>query len=107
MIKNISVLGAGTMGHGIAETFAMNGYPVSLYEPYEPIRVSCKNTIKGELEFLAENGLITKNAVAESLDRITVYDDMVKRKQAQANSGSASRSSCQAAVLSGHMKTTR
>jgi 3-hydroxyacyl-CoA dehydrogenase len=76
MIKNISVLGAGTMGHGIAETFAMNGYPVSLYEPYEPIRVSCKNTIKGELEFLAENGLITKNAVAESLDRITVYDDM-------------------------------
>ena len=28
MIKDITVLGAGTMGHGIAETFAMHGYDV-------------------------------------------------------------------------------
>ena len=76
MIKNISVLGAGTMGHGIAEFFAMNGYPVNIYEPYEPMRKSCKDTVKGELDFLAENGLITKGDVEASLDRITMYDDM-------------------------------
>ena len=52
------------MGHGIAEFFAMNGYPVNLYEPYEPMRLSCLDTIKGELEFLAENELIK----AEALD---------------------------------------
>ena len=76
MIKNISVLGAGTMGHGIAEFFAMNGYPVNIYEPYEPMRKSCKDTVKGELDFLAENGLITKVDVEASLDRITMYEDM-------------------------------
>ena len=76
MIKNITVLGAGTMGHGIAEFFAMNGYPVNIYEPYEPMRKSCKDTVKGELDFLAENGLITKVDVEASLDRITMYEDM-------------------------------
>lgn len=76
MIKNITVLGAGTMGHGIAEFFAMNGYPVNIYEPYEPMRKSCKDTVKGELDFLAENGLITKADVEASLDRITMYEDM-------------------------------
>ena len=78
MIKNISVLGAGTMGHGIAEFFAMNGYPVNLYEPYEPMRLSCKDNIKGELDFLAENELITREDVAASLDRITVFADMAE-----------------------------
>ena len=64
------------MGHGIAEFFAMNGYPVNIYEPYEPMRKSCKDTVKGELDFLAENGLITKVDVEASLDRITMYEDM-------------------------------
>ena len=32
MIKTIAVLGAGTMGHGIAEVFAMNNFQVNLYE---------------------------------------------------------------------------
>jgi 3-hydroxybutyryl-CoA dehydrogenase len=38
MIRKIAVLGAGTMGHGIAETFALHGYPVNLYETNEQIR---------------------------------------------------------------------
>ena len=76
MIKNIAVLGAGTMGHGIAEFFAMNGYPVNLYEPYEPMRESCLSTIKGELEFLAENELIQAEEVQESLERITLFADL-------------------------------
>ena len=76
MINNIAVLGAGTMGHGIAEFFAMNGYPVNLYEPYEPMRLSCLDTIKGELEFLAENELIKAEEVQESLERITLFADL-------------------------------
>lgn len=76
MIKEIAVLGAGTMGHGIAEFFAMNGYPVNLYEPYEPTRLSCMDTIRGELDFLAENDLIKPEDVQASLDRITVFADL-------------------------------
>lgn len=76
MIKNIAVLGAGTMGHGIAEYFAMNGYLVNLYEPYEPIRMSCMDTIKGELDFLAENEMLTAEEVEETMDRITLYAEL-------------------------------
>jgi 3-hydroxybutyryl-CoA dehydrogenase len=38
MINKTAVLGAGTMGHGIAETFALYGYPVNLYEVSDKIR---------------------------------------------------------------------
>ena len=36
MIKNISVIGAGTMGNGIAHVFAQNGF--SVYEDGQRIR---------------------------------------------------------------------
>lgn len=76
MINKIAVLGAGTMGHGIAEFFAMSGYPVNLYEPYEPMRLSCLDTIREELIFLEGNGLITEREVEETLHRITLFADL-------------------------------
>lgn len=76
MIKNISVLGAGTMGHGIAEYFAAKGYPVKIFEPYEPMRKTCKELIRTELEFLAENDLLEKEEIQASLDRISITDDL-------------------------------
>jgi 3-hydroxybutyryl-CoA dehydrogenase len=76
MIRNITVLGAGTMGHGIAETFAMNGYSVKLYETSEKIRSAVKGTIAAELDFLAENDLIEKSDIDNILNRITLFDDL-------------------------------
>lgn len=76
MIKNIAVLGAGTMGHGIAETFAMHGYPVNLYEVNENLRNTVKDIIKKELLFLAENDLIKNDEVDKILENITLYDDL-------------------------------
>lgn len=76
MIEKIAVLGAGTMGHGIAETFAMNGYPVNLYETYEPMRNSVKDIIKSELTFLCENDAIEESCIQETLDRITMFSDL-------------------------------
>lgn len=76
MIKNITVLGAGTMGHGIAETFAIYGYQVNLYETNENLRNSVKGIIKSELDFLAENELIEKNDINEILNRISVYAEL-------------------------------
>lgn len=76
MIRNIAVLGAGTMGHGIAETFAMYGYPVNLYETSEKIKRSVMGTIKAELIFAAENGLVNKSEIESILNNITLYDDL-------------------------------
>lgn len=76
MIKNIAVLGGGTMGHGVAETFAMYGYPVALYSRREQTRVSAKEHIKEELEFCAENGLIEKSEIEGIMNNITYTGDL-------------------------------
>lgn len=76
MIQKIAVFGAGTMGHGLAETFAMNGFPVCIYDVSEAARNNVKAAMGAELTFLSENGVITAQQVEESLARITVCDTM-------------------------------
>ena len=76
MIKRVAVLGAGTMGHGIAEAFAMGGYSVSLYEPCESIRDRVKKTIRIELEYLADQEVIRFEEIGNIMDRIRLFDVM-------------------------------
>lgn len=76
MIKNIAVLGGGTMGHGVAETFAMYGFPVALYSRREQTRISAKKHIKEELEFCAENGLIEKSEIEGIMNNISYTGDL-------------------------------
>lgn len=76
MISKIGVLGAGTMGHGIALTFAMHGYDVKVYEPDEKRRLAALSEIKQELEFLVEEGVISESRVSETLSNIKMYDDL-------------------------------
>ena len=73
MIKIIAVLGAGTMGHGIAEVFAMNNFQVNLYEISNERRNSVKEVIKKELEFLEENKYIDKDKIKSTLNNIFLY----------------------------------
>lgn len=76
MIKKIAVLGAGTMGHGIAEAFAMYGYEVNLYEEDENRRNVVKYEIKDELKILAEEELIKSEEIQLILDRIVLYSEL-------------------------------
>lgn len=76
MIKIIAVLGAGTMGHGIAEVFAMNNFQVNLYEISNERRNSVKEVIKKELEFLEENKYIDKDKIKNTLNNIFLYSDL-------------------------------
>lgn len=76
MIKAIAVLGAGTMGHGIAEAFAMYGYDVNLYETDENRRASVKEDIRQELELLAEEDFIKAEAIPAILGSITLFADL-------------------------------
>lgn len=76
MIKKIGVLGAGTMGHGIAESFAMYGYDVNVYEMSDEIRSSAPGLMKEELSLLAEQDFIKESDVQATLDRITLFDDL-------------------------------
>jgi 3-hydroxybutyryl-CoA dehydrogenase len=76
MIKRIAVLGAGTMGHGIAETFAMNGYEVSLYEVFDPVREKVIGTIRSELEMLSKYDVVDGGEIEKILGRITLYKEL-------------------------------
>ncbi len=76
MITKIAVLGAGTMGHGIAEAFAMYGYDVHLYETDKNKRDTVKEEIKKELEILAEEDLIKSEDIPSILDRIKLYSNL-------------------------------
>jgi len=76
MIKNVSVLGAGTMGHAIATTFAMYGCNVKLYEAFESVRATAMQRIQDALELMAADECIPQAKVREAMDNITVYDDL-------------------------------
>ena len=49
-MKNITVIGAGTMGNGIAHVFAMKGFKVNLVDVSEPALQKAIQTISGNLD---------------------------------------------------------
>jgi 3-hydroxybutyryl-CoA dehydrogenase len=76
MISTITVVGAGTMGHGIAESFAMYGHDVRLFDPDADVLHSARSLIRSELELLAEEAYIDRNAIEATLARITFCHDL-------------------------------
>jgi 3-hydroxybutyryl-CoA dehydrogenase len=69
-IQKIAVIGAGTMGHGIAETFATHGYPVTVFDPYPQMREKAKTSIEADLELMAEMGQLRSSDINPILTRI-------------------------------------
>ena len=81
-IRNISVIGAGLMGHGIAQIFMMGGYPVTLYDISDDILKTAQSHIKKNLEKFCQAGLIGKEQIDPALQRLTTTIDL---KDAVAN----------------------
>ncbi len=69
-IKKIAVLGAGTMGPGIAQTYAMGGYAVTMWTRSEATREKAKAALRTQLETFAEEGEIEAADVEPILARI-------------------------------------
>ncbi len=75
-IKTITVLGAGIMGHGIAQTFLMSGFPVRLFDLKESILDTARAHIAKNLELFHEMGLVKKRAIAPALKGLTTTTDL-------------------------------
>jgi enoyl-CoA hydratase/3-hydroxyacyl-CoA dehydrogenase len=75
-LKTIAVIGAGTMGHGIAELAAMAGYEVKLYDISEELAHKGYQQIRWSLEKLAQKGLIMEGQIEPALERITPLADL-------------------------------
>lgn len=76
MMKKVAVLGAGTMGKGIANNFAVAGYEVHLFDSFESARKSAIPTIRQDMSLMAEMGVFHEEKVEEAIKNIIIYDDM-------------------------------
>ncbi|CAN5857924.1 3-hydroxyacyl-CoA dehydrogenase family protein [soil metagenome] len=72
MSERVAVLGAGTMGHGIAQVCAMAGYDVALADAAEDFARRGVDRIRGNLEEGVKRGKISAADVATYLSRIAV-----------------------------------
>ena len=69
-IKNVAVIGAGTMGHSLAQAFAQGGCNVWLSDVREEILNKAKSLISSNLKTLAELDMLNRKEPAAVLGRI-------------------------------------
>ncbi|MBO2545672.1 3-hydroxybutyryl-CoA dehydrogenase [Salegentibacter sp. BDJ18] len=77
-MKNIAVIGAGTMGNGIAHTFAQFGYKVNLIDISEESLDKGMKTISGNLDRMVSKEKISAADKEATLNNITTYTDIPK-----------------------------
>ncbi len=75
-MKNISVIGAGTMGNGIAHVFAMKGFKVSLVDISEAALERALATIDKNLSRMVAKEKISEKDKKATLANITTFSDM-------------------------------
>ena len=69
-IRNVAIVGAGTMGHSLAQVFAQAGYSVRLNDIRKEILARAKELIASNLRTLVETGSLEKGRQAPALNRI-------------------------------------
>jgi enoyl-CoA hydratase / 3-hydroxyacyl-CoA dehydrogenase len=74
--KRIAVIGAGEMGHGIAELCGMGGYEVVLMDKFPEALKKAQDRIRSSLDKLVERSRITKADSDATLARISFTSDM-------------------------------
>jgi 3-hydroxybutyryl-CoA dehydrogenase len=73
MIQNIVVIGAGTMGNGIAHTFAQSGFKVNLVDVSQEALDRGLKTITTNLDRIIAKGNLSEEQKAETLGNITTF----------------------------------
>ena len=77
-MKNIAVIGAGTMGNGIAHVYAQSGFKVSLIDISQQSLDKAIATITKNLDRLIAKERITEENKNNTLSNITTFTDMAK-----------------------------
>lgn len=75
-MKNISVIGAGTMGNGIAHVFAMNGFRVHLIDISQDALDKAMATISKNLDRMVNKEKITTEEKENTLNNITCFQNL-------------------------------
>ena len=75
-MNSVAVIGAGTMGNGIAHVFAQKGYNVSLIDVSQPALDKALATIAKNLDRQVTKGLMDEAAKESALQNITTFTEM-------------------------------
>ena len=75
-MKNITVIGAGTMGNGIAHTFAQKDFNVNLVDISADALEKAIATISKNLDRMVKKERITEDDKNNTLSNITTYTDI-------------------------------
>ncbi len=81
-IERVGVVGAGTMGAGIAQVFAFTGFKTTLIDIEEKILTRALTGIENGLKRQVEKGKITEEKVKETLKNISPTTDYSSLKEA-------------------------
>ncbi|MFJ7306309.1 3-hydroxyacyl-CoA dehydrogenase family protein [Peribacillus frigoritolerans] len=76
MIKKIAIIGSGVMGSGIAQSFAVSGYYVTINDIKEELLNHAQNRISENLSLLMEEGALTGREKQGALANITYSVDL-------------------------------
>lgn len=78
MIKNVSVIGAGTMGNGIAHVFAMKDFNVTLIDISQAALEKALATIGKNLDRMVKKGKLSEENKAATLANITTATSLAE-----------------------------
>jgi 3-hydroxybutyryl-CoA dehydrogenase len=77
-MKHISVIGAGTMGNGIAHVFAQSGFSVTLIDVHFSLLEKAVVTIGKNLDRQVSKGVITEDQKQATLKNISITSDLIE-----------------------------
>jgi 3-hydroxybutyryl-CoA dehydrogenase len=75
-VKQVAVIGAGVMGHSIAQVFAQAGIPVHLVDLKNELLAHALKLVKWNLQTLAEYGKVNSQEIPVILERIHPMTDL-------------------------------
>ncbi|MEO8110105.1 MAG: 3-hydroxybutyryl-CoA dehydrogenase [Ginsengibacter sp.] len=76
MIKNVAVIGAGTMGNGIAHVFAQNGFSVNIIDVSQPQLDKAMDAINKNMDRQISKGSLSEEEKASALKNITTLTSL-------------------------------
>lgn len=75
-MKKITVIGAGIMGHGIAQVFALAGFPVHIYDLTKEKLTNAITAISINLDLYVDNELISSDEKERALGQIQITSNL-------------------------------
>lgn len=75
-LKNVLIVGAGTMGHAIAQVYAQNGFSVDLMDLNQSMLERAIKLIKSNLSILADFNKISNDEISNTINRINLTTDL-------------------------------